>query len=74
MKRGWKIALGMVGALVVIGTGGFAYMLLQPPAPAKIAAESAANTTLVVALAVGVLYESIRSLKLHCTVRDGAGI
>ena len=37
MKRGWKIALGMVGALVVIGIGGFAYMLLQPPAPAKIA-------------------------------------
>lgn len=37
MKRRWKIALGVLGAFVVIGGGGFAFMLTQPPAPAKIA-------------------------------------
>ena len=37
MKRRWKIALGGLGALVVIGGGGFAYMLTQPPPPATIA-------------------------------------
>jgi dienelactone hydrolase len=37
MKRGWKITLGVVGALVVVGGGGFAYMLTRAPAPAKIA-------------------------------------
>ncbi|MBO9697706.1 MAG: hypothetical protein J7499_16045 [Sphingopyxis sp.] len=37
MKRRWKIALGVLGALVVIGGGGFAWMLTQPPPPAKLA-------------------------------------
>jgi dienelactone hydrolase len=37
MKRRWKMALGVLGALVVIGSGGFAFMLTQPPPPAKIA-------------------------------------
>lgn len=36
MKRKWKIALGTVGALVLIGAGGMAWMITQPPAPAKI--------------------------------------
>lgn len=36
MKRRWKMAWGVLGALVVIGGGGFAYMLTQPPPPAKI--------------------------------------
>ena len=31
MKRRWKMAWGVLGALVVIGGGGFAYMLTQPP-------------------------------------------
>lgn len=36
MKRKWKIAFGIVGALVVAGAGGMAWMITQPPAPAKI--------------------------------------
>jgi len=36
MKRRWKIVLGALGALIVVGGGGFAYMLTQPPKPAKI--------------------------------------
>lgn len=36
MKRKWKIALGIVGALVLAGAGGMAWMIAQPPAPAKI--------------------------------------
>ena len=36
MKRRWKIVLGVLGAMVVVGGGGFAYMLTQPPKPAKI--------------------------------------
>lgn len=36
MRRRWKIVLGAVGALAIVGAGGFAYMLAQPPAPAKI--------------------------------------
>lgn len=36
MKRRWKIALGVLGALVVMGGGGFAYMLTADPKPAKI--------------------------------------
>lgn len=36
MKRKWKITLGLVGALVVIGVGGAAWMITQPPKPAKI--------------------------------------
>lgn len=36
MKRRWKIAWGALGALAVIGGGGFAYMLTRPPPPAKI--------------------------------------
>lgn len=36
MKRRWKIVLSAVGALVLVGAGGFAYMLVQPPAPARI--------------------------------------
>lgn len=36
MKRKWKIALGIVGALVLVGAGGMAWMIAQPPAPAKI--------------------------------------
>ncbi len=36
MKRKWKITLGIVGALVLVGAGGMAWMITQPPAPAKI--------------------------------------
>ncbi len=36
MKRKWKITLGILGALVVAGAGGMAWMIAQPPAPAKI--------------------------------------
>ncbi|MEI4506927.1 acyl-CoA thioester hydrolase/BAAT C-terminal domain-containing protein [Sphingopyxis sp. CCNWLW253] len=36
MKRKWKIALGILGALVVLGAGGMGWMITQPPAPAKI--------------------------------------
>jgi dienelactone hydrolase len=36
MKRGWKIALGAVGALILAGGGSFAWMMSRPPAPAKI--------------------------------------
>lgn len=36
MKLRWKIALGVLGALVVIGGGGFAYMLTADPKPAKV--------------------------------------
>ena len=36
MKRRWKIALGVLGALAIVGGGGFAYMLSQPPKPAKV--------------------------------------
>ena len=35
MKRGWKIALGAVGLLVVLGAGGMGWMLVQAPKPAK---------------------------------------
>ncbi|MBL8650273.1 MAG: hypothetical protein JNL35_07705 [Sphingopyxis sp.] len=37
MKRRWKIVLGVVGALVAVGGGGFIYMLTADPAPAKLA-------------------------------------
>jgi uncharacterized protein len=37
MKRKWKIAFGSLGALVVAGAGGMAWMITQPPPPAKIA-------------------------------------
>ncbi|MCL6698226.1 prolyl oligopeptidase family serine peptidase [Sphingomonas sp. NSE70-1] len=36
MKRGWKIALGVVGAVVLIGAGGGAWMASLPPKPAKL--------------------------------------
>ena len=36
MKRKWKITLGILGALVLVGAGGAAWMIAQPPAPAKI--------------------------------------
>ena len=36
MKRKWKITLGILGALVVVGAGGMAWMIAQPPVPAKI--------------------------------------
>jgi uncharacterized protein len=36
MKRGWKVVIGALGALLVVGGGGFAYMLTQPPKPAKV--------------------------------------
>lgn len=36
MKRRWKIALSVVGTLVVIGGGGLAWMLTQAPPPAQI--------------------------------------
>lgn len=36
MKRKWKIVWGVLGALVVVGAGGMALMITQPPAPAKI--------------------------------------
>lgn len=36
MKRKWKITLGVLGALVFVGAGGMAWMITQPPAPAKI--------------------------------------
>ncbi len=36
MKRKWKIVWGVLGALVVVGAGGMAWMITQPPAPAKI--------------------------------------
>jgi dienelactone hydrolase len=35
MKRGWKIALGAFGLLVVLGAGGMGWMLVQAPKPAK---------------------------------------
>lgn len=37
MKRKWKITLGILGALVIVGAGGMAWMIAQPPPPAKIA-------------------------------------
>jgi len=37
MKRRWKIALAVIGALTVLGPAGFVWMLTWPPAPAKIA-------------------------------------
>lgn len=37
MKRRWKIALGAAAALIVVGAGGFTYMLTQAPPPAKVA-------------------------------------
>lgn len=36
MKRKWKITLGISGALVVLGAGGMAWLITQPPPPAKI--------------------------------------
>lgn len=36
MKRKWKITLGLLGALVVVGAGGAAWMIVQPPKPARI--------------------------------------
>lgn len=36
MKRSWKIALSVVGTLVVIGGGGLAWMLTQAPPPAQV--------------------------------------
>lgn len=36
MKRKWKIAFGIVGTLAVLGAGGMAWMITQPPPPAKI--------------------------------------
>lgn len=36
MKRRWKIALGAVAALLVLGAGGMAWMMTQPPPPAKL--------------------------------------
>ena len=36
MERKWKITLGTLGALVLVGAGGMAWMIAQPPAPAKI--------------------------------------
>lgn len=36
MKRKWKITLGLLGALVVVGAGGAAWMIGQPPTPARI--------------------------------------
>ena len=38
MKRGWKIALGVLGLVVVIGSGGMGWMLTQAPKPAKMVA------------------------------------
>jgi dienelactone hydrolase len=37
MKRRWKVTLAVVAALVVLGAGGFVWMLTRPPKPAKIA-------------------------------------
>lgn len=37
MKRKWKITLGLLGALVVVGAGGATWMIVQPPKPARIA-------------------------------------
>lgn len=36
MKRKWKISLGVLGALVILGAGGMGWMIAQPPPPAKI--------------------------------------
>ncbi len=36
MKRGWKITLSVVGAVVLIGAGGGAWMASLPPKPAKL--------------------------------------
>lgn len=36
MKRGWKIALGVIGAVVLVGAGGGAWMMSLPPEPAKV--------------------------------------
>lgn len=36
MKPKWKIALGTLATLVVTGAGGMAWMIAQPPRPAKI--------------------------------------
>lgn len=36
MKRKWKITLGALGALLLVGAGGMAWMVTRPPAPAKI--------------------------------------
>lgn len=36
MKRKWKITLGILGGLVLVGAGGMTWMIVQPPAPAKI--------------------------------------
>ena len=35
MKRGWKIALGALGAVIVLGAVGMGWMLTQAPPPAK---------------------------------------
>ena len=36
MKRRWKIALGVVGALLVVAAGGVVWILVQAPKPARI--------------------------------------
>lgn len=36
MKWKWKITLGLLGALVVVGAGGATWMIVQPPKPARI--------------------------------------
>ncbi len=36
MKRRWKIALGVVAAVLLAGGAGFAWMILQPPPPASL--------------------------------------
>lgn len=36
MKRRWKIVLGAIGTLAVVGAGGFGYLLMRSPPPATI--------------------------------------
>ncbi len=38
MNRKWKIALGVIGGLAVFAAAAFLWMLVQPPAPARIVA------------------------------------
>lgn len=38
MSRKWKIALSIAGVLAIVATAGFLWMLMQPPAPARITA------------------------------------
>lgn len=36
MKRKWGVTFGLLGALVLVGAGGAAWMITQPPMPARI--------------------------------------